>query len=52
MLAAQRGTIVRKDVEGLLDISQTLAGRLLKQLVEKKLLKMAGDGRARRYFSG
>ncbi len=51
-LAAQRGTILRKDVEGLLDISQTLAGRLLKQLVEKKLLKMAGGGRARRYFSG
>ena len=50
--AAERGEISRKDVESLLDISQTMAGRLLKQLVDKKLLNMIGGGRSRRYFPG
>lgn len=46
----KKGTIVRKDVEEVLSISQTMAGRLLKQLVEKKIVKAVGNGRKTRYM--
>ncbi|EGO64361.1 RNA-binding domain-containing protein [Acetonema longum] len=48
-LAVQQATISRKDVEGLLSVSQTMAGRLLKQLVDKKMLKTIGGGKDRKY---
>lgn len=50
-LAADRGFISRRDVEGLLSIGQTAAGRLLKKLVDLKLLDREGRGPKTRYFS-
>lgn len=50
--AAQRNLISRKDIEELLSLSQTMAGRLLKQLVEKGMLEIVGDGRKRKYRPG
>lgn len=50
--AAQRNLISRKDIEELLSLSQTMAGRLLKQLVEKGMLEIVGDGRKRKYRLG
>ena len=48
-LAEQQYSLVRKDVEEALAISQTMAGRLVRQLVEKGLLEGRGDGKNRRY---
>lgn len=45
----KKGAIARKDVEGLLSISQTMSGRLLKQLVEKNMLKIVGSGKKIKY---
>lgn len=42
-------TIVRKDVEDALGISQSMAGRLLKGLVDKQALRAIGSGRSRSY---
>lgn len=41
--------ISRKDIEEVLSISQTMAGRLLKQLVEKNILECIGTGRNTKY---
>ncbi len=49
-LADKKDAISRKDVEALLSVSQTMAGRLLKQLVEKKMLKAVGSGRKTKYM--
>lgn len=45
----QHGSITRREVEKLLGIGQTAAGKILKEMVNKKLVKPAGDGRNRRY---
>lgn len=50
-LVENKDAIVRKDVEELLSISQTMAGRLLKKLVEKKMLKVVGNGMKTRYLT-
>ena len=50
-LAKKSNVITRKDVEKLLSISQTMAGRLLKQLVAKQLLQTVGGGRDTKYVS-
>lgn len=42
-LVKDQGKIKRKDVEKLLDISQTMAGRLLRQLVESNYLVKKGN---------
>lgn len=44
-----KDAIIRKDVENVLSISQTMAGRLLKQLVDKKALKAVGSGKKTKY---
>jgi ATP-dependent DNA helicase RecG len=48
-LVENQDLISRKDVEALLSISQTMAGRLLKQLVEKKMLQVVGGGLKTKY---
>jgi ATP-dependent DNA helicase RecG len=48
-LVENQDLISRKDVEVLLSISQTMAGRLLKQLVEKKMLQVVGGGLKTKY---
>ena len=47
----QHGSITRREVEKLLGIGQTAAGKILKEMVNKKLVKPAGAGRNRRYDS-
>jgi ATP-dependent DNA helicase RecG len=49
-LVEKNGSIVRKDVEVLLSISQTMSGRLLKKLVEKNMLKIVGVGKKIKYI--
>ena len=39
-----RSLITRKDVEHALNISQTMAGRVIKQLTEKDLIVLKGAG--------
>ncbi len=41
-MVKEQGKIKRKDVEMLLDISQTMAGRLLKKLIEENQLSRKG----------
>lgn len=48
-LASEQGKVTRKEVEGLLDISQTTSGRLLKKLMESGQLVQEGKGRSSRY---
>ncbi len=44
-LANQLGKISRKDVEAVLNISQTMAGRILKSMVNKQLVGIEGKGK-------
>ena len=44
-LANQLGKISRKDVEAELNISQTMAGRILKSMVNKQLVGIEGKGK-------
>ncbi|NLB17408.1 MAG: AAA family ATPase [Syntrophomonadaceae bacterium] len=44
-LAERMGTLKRKDVEAKLNISQTMAGRILKTMVNKQLLEIVGQGK-------
>lgn len=44
-LAVRLGKIKRKDVETELNISQTMAGRILKSMVNKQLIETAGQGK-------
>lgn len=48
-LFEHKDNIIRKDVEKVLSISQTMAGRLLKQLVDKEVLKTVGSGKKIKY---
>ena len=41
--------IVRKDIEAALDVSQTMAGRLLKGLFDKRKIRSVGGGKNTRY---
>ncbi|MFT8309988.1 MAG: RNA-binding domain-containing protein [Sporolactobacillus sp.] len=49
-LAEERGTIIRRDVERLLSVSQTYAGRLLRRMVERHLLLQEGQGVKTKYL--
>jgi ATP-dependent DNA helicase RecG len=49
-LASEKGAVDRKDVEALLGLSQTPAGRLLKALVDSGLLVKSGNGKQTRYL--
>jgi len=49
-LAREKRMIDRKDVELLLDISQTPAGQILKKLVESGLLIKSGSGKNTKYL--
>ena len=49
-LVDKKKVIGRKDVEEALAISQTMAGRIIKQLVDKNILVSVGGGRNRRYI--
>lgn len=48
-LLEKKGKIARKDVEIELGVSQTLSGRILKNLVVKEILQTIGDGKNLRY---
>jgi ATP-dependent DNA helicase RecG len=50
-VAAEKGSISRKDVEVLLGISQTPAGRLLKKLTDGGALIRNGVGKNIKYYS-
>ena len=49
-LAREKGMIDRKDVESLLDISQTPAGQILKKLVDSGSLIKSGSGKNTKYL--
>ena len=49
-LVYRKNAIGRKDVEEALAISQTMAGRIIKQLVDKAVLVAAGSGKNRKYM--
>jgi ATP-dependent DNA helicase RecG len=49
-LVYKKKAIVRKDVEDALAISQSMAGRILKQLVDMNVLIAVGNGRNRKYI--
>jgi ATP-dependent DNA helicase RecG len=44
-LTNRLGKIKRKDVETELNISQTMAGRILKSMVDKQLIETVGRGK-------
>jgi len=48
-LFTNKYSIVRKDVEAVLTISQTMAGRILKGLVDKRGIRIVGGGKNTRY---
>ncbi len=48
-LALRKKEISRKDVEKALKASQTLSGRIIKQLVSKGILQTVGGGKSTRY---
>jgi DNA-binding MarR family transcriptional regulator len=48
-LLAEKDTIIRKDVETALAISQTMAIRVLKGLVDKGEIQAIGQGKNTRY---
>ena len=48
-LAERKKQIVRRDAEEALGVSQTMAGRVLRQLVQKGILKTMGGGKNTRY---
>lgn len=43
-------SITRKEVEKALDISQALAGRILKNMSDKEMIRAVGNGKSRRYI--
>lgn len=47
--AKKNKAIARKDVEALLSVSQTMAGRIIRQLVRKDLLSVIGHGMNTKY---
>ena len=49
-LLYRKNVIDRKDVEEVLAISQSMAGRIIKQLVDKAVLIPVGSGRNRKYM--
>ena len=49
-LVRQNGFVKRKEVEKALELNQTAAGRLLKQMVQKGLLVPSGQGKNTRYI--
>ncbi len=49
-LAEEKREIRRKDVESLLSVSQTLAGKLLRKMTEKGVLSKRGGGRTTKYL--
>lgn len=49
-LAIRNGMITRQDVEKLLDVKQTGAGRLLSKMKQKNLLVQKGQGRNTKYM--
>ena len=51
-LLDETGSIVRKDVERALGISQATAIILLRQMIEKGLLRKVGGGKKLRYQAG
>lgn len=48
-LIESQGAINRKDVEAVLKLSQSNAGRLLKQMLQKSLLQQTGKGKNTKY---
>ncbi len=48
-LAAREKEISRKDVENELNVSQTMSGRIIKGLVNKRILRAVGGGKSTRY---
>jgi len=48
-LLKDKDFIVRKDVESVLSLSQTVAGRVLKGLLNKDEIRAVGSGKNRRY---
>ena len=48
-LAKKKTEITRKDVEKLLNVSQTMSGRILKHLVNGGILEAVGNGKNTRY---
>lgn len=48
-LIESQGAINRKDVEAVLNLSQSNAGRLLKQMLQKGLLQQTGKGKNTKY---
>ena len=50
VLAAEKGNLLRSDVEERLGISRSMASRILKQLLDDGLLKPVGNGRNRQYM--
>ena len=49
-LVFRKNVISRKDVEEVLAISQSMAGRIIKQLVDKAVLVSVGSGRNKKYM--
>ena len=49
-LVEERTQIVRKDLENELNVSQTMAGRILKQLVNDKVIVKKGNGKNTSYI--
>lgn len=48
-LIAKNGYVVRRDVDQLLDVSQTTASRILKRMVTDGLIYQDGSGRKTKY---
>lgn len=48
-LMEAQGAVTRKDVETLLNVSQTTTGRLLKQMLQEGLLQQEGKGKNTKY---
>ena len=48
-LFKQKSFVVRKDVEAVLAVSQTMAGKILKGLVDKREIRVIGGGKNTRY---
>lgn len=49
-LLEEKTEIVRKDVENMLNVSQTMSGRILKRLVNENILVKIGSGKNTRYI--
>ena len=48
-LIAKNGYVVRRDVDQVLDVSQTTASRILKRMVTDGLIYQDGSGRKTKY---